>query len=199
MEFINALGQPCPIPVIMAKKALKATNDGITIAVDNIVATENLAKMAAGLGYSISVSERFDGNYDVIIDGTAREKTEQTTSEPVQMTAQKPLIITISADTMGRGDDKLGATLLKMFIHSVTELDVLPEQILFFNGGAKLTISGSAALSDLRELTEKGVKIATCGACLDFYGIKDELAIGEITNMFTIAQTLASAGNTIML
>ena len=38
-----------------------------------------------------------------------------------------------------------------------------------------------------------GVEILTCGTCLDYYGIKDKLAVGTVSNMYTIVEKLNNA------
>jgi hypothetical protein len=43
------------------------------------------------------------------------------------------------------------------------------------------------------ELSDKGVELLVCGTCLDFYNAKDELAVGRISNMFEIGDTLNTA------
>ena len=65
--------------------------------------------------------------------------------------------------------------------------------MLFYNGGAKLTCEGSEALEDLKELKSRGVKIFTCGTCLNYYELSDKLAVGEVTNMYDIAEKMAGA------
>ena len=100
-------------------------------------------------------------------------------------------------DRMGDGDDELGRILMKSFLFAVTQLDQLPETILFYNGGAKLTVEGSESLEDLKKMEEQGTVIMTCGTCLDFYGIKDKLAVGTVTNMYSIVETLQNAGKVI--
>ena len=94
---------------------------------------------------------------------------------------------------MGRGSDDLGRTLMKGFIYAVSQLETLPKTILFYNGGAKLTVEGSPVLDDLKGLAEQGVEILTCGTCLDHYGIKDQLAVGEVTNMYVIVEKMEQA------
>ena len=54
-------------------------------------------------------------------------------------------------------------------------------------------MEGSESLEDLKALEEQGVEIMTCGTCLDYYGIKDRLAIGGVTNMYSIVETLQNA------
>ena len=67
----------------------------------------------------------------------------------------------------------------------------------FYNGGARLTVKGSASLEDLKSLEAQGVEILTCGTCLNFYGLADQLAVGGVTNMYSIVETLANAGKVI--
>ena len=87
--------------------------------------------------------------------------------------------------------------LMKSFIFAVTQLDELPEKMVFYNGGAKLTVEDSPVLEDLKSLAEQGVEIMTCGTCLDYYGIKDKLAVGTVTNMYSIVETMQNAGRVI--
>ena len=95
---------------------------------------------------------------------------------------------------MGEGNDELGAVLIKGFIYAISQQDTLPSTILFYNGGAKLTCEGSASLEDLKTLEAAGVEILTCGTCLNFYGITDKLAVGDVTNMYVIAEKMTKAG-----
>ena len=39
--------------------------------------------------------------------------------------------------------------------------------------------------------------ILTCGTCLDFYGLKDKLAVGGVTNMYDIVERMQNAGSII--
>ena len=102
-------------------------------------------------------------------------------------------VVAVSSDKMGSGNDELGAVLMKSFFFAETQLDTLPDKILFYNGGAKLTVEGSDCLEDIRILAKEGVEILTCGTCLDFYGLKEKLAVGAVTNMYTIAEILQNA------
>ena len=90
-------------------------------------------------------------------------------------------------------NDELGKVLIKGFIFAVTQLDKLPKTMLFYNGGATLTTEGSDSLEDLKSLEAQGVEIMTCGTCLDYYGLKDKLAVGSVTNMYSIVETQAKA------
>ena len=94
-------------------------------------------------------------------------------------------------------NDELGKVLIKSFIFAVTQLEQLPKTMLFYNGGATLTTEGSDSLEDLKSLEAQGVEILTCGTCLDYYGLKDKLAVGGVTNMYSIVEAMAGAGRII--
>ena len=90
-----------------------------------------------------------------------------------------------------------GATLLKGFLYALTEQDIWPDTVLFYNGGAFLSTAGSESLDDLRTLEDGGVEILTCGTCLNHYGLADKLAVGGVTNMYTIVELLLAADSVI--
>jgi selenium metabolism protein YedF len=189
MEIMDLSGKPCPIPVIEAKKALRGTPPGETVRllVDNDISRQNLEKMAAGLGCAFSFESRDEG---ILVSIRAPE------NQPVQAPGES-LVVAFGKNTMGAGDDELGAVLVKAFIYSLTELDTPPETLLFFNSGVRLTTEGSAVLKDLGTLESRGTVVSSCGTCLDFYGLRDKLAIGSVTNMYAIASSMGSAGKLI--
>ena len=216
MLKIYALGDACPLPVIKAKKALRE-NQELKIVVDNEIATQNLGKMAEQLGFQTEICQKngceyevyiFDGktNLDVSADvgeiDLASEAYEYYKDALEARKKKKPnvrfglsiessYIVVIGADTMGSGNDELGQMLLKTFIYSLTEQDVLPKYVLFYNVGARLTIESSAVLEDLKILEEAEVHVLTCGACLDYFDIKEQLAVGKVTNMYRILELMS--------
>ncbi len=95
------------------------------------------------------------------------------------------------------GNDELGHVLMKSFVYALTQQDVLPETMIFYNTGAKLTCEGSPVLQDLQTLAAMGVEIVTCGTCLDFQHLKEKLQIGTVTNMYDIAERLLKADHII--
>ena len=107
----------------------------------------------------------------------------------------KPMTIIISSNTFGNGPKELGEVLLSNYIYTLTELKPLPKSIIFLNSGAFMTSIDSNALEDLRSLEAKRVPILTCGSCIDYYNLKDKFAVGTITNMFKIAEEMATADN----
>ena len=57
----------------------------------------------------------------------------------------------------------------------------------------KLTCEGSPLLEDLKTLEAEGVEILSCGTCLGFYGLKEKLAIGSVSNMYEIVEKQMNA------
>ena len=102
-------------------------------------------------------------------------------------------VVVISSDKMGGGEAALGTALMKSFLYALDSLEELPQTLLFYNGGAHLTCEGSASLEDLRDMEAQGVEILTCGTCLDFYGLKEKLRVGSVTNMYAIAELMLHA------
>lgn len=209
MITVNAMGDICPIPVVKTKKALGELNGPgeIEVLVDNETAVKNVTKMARNSGAEAESEQLGDKQYRVLITvgEDAAEKLKSAKSPAVQPQGQTQqeaaagcrtcvgTVVAVGSDRMGEGSEELGHILIKSFIFALTQLDDLPDKILFYNGGAKLTVEGSESLEDLKTLEEQGVEIMTCGTCLDYYGIKDKLAIGGVTNMYSIVETLQSA------
>lgn len=106
-------------------------------------------------------------------------------------------MVVIGTSCLGSGDDTLGATLMKGFLYALSQQEHLPRTILFYNGGAKVTTEGSVSIEDLKNMEAQGVEIRTCGTCLNYYGLTDKLAVGSVTNMYDIVETMTSAGKVI--
>ncbi len=200
MITVNAMGDNCPVPVIKTKKAMQALTgpETIEVLVDNEIAVQNVSKMAASAGGQVSSEKLGDKEFKITIQ---MEKAPQTDAggegESCMPDARGNTVVVISSDRMGSGNDELGKVLIKGFIFAVTQLDELPKTMLFYNGGASLTTEGSDSLNDLKSLEAQGVEIMTCGTCLDYYGLKDKLAVGSVTNMYSIVETMANAGRII--
>lgn len=196
MITVNAMGDNCPIPVIKTKKAMQALTspETIEVLVDNEIAVQNVSKMAASAGGSVSSEKLGDAEFKISIQMEGAPKASEEGEEACMPDARSNTVVVVSSDRMGSGNDELGKVLIKGFIFAVTQLDTLPKTMLFYNGGATLTTEGSDSLEDLKSLEAQGVEILTCGTCLDYYGLKDKLSVGTVTNMYSIVETMANAG-----
>ena len=193
---VDARGQACPKPVIMTKKELDNLSEGVlTTIVDNEVAKDNVSKLANSLGYEYKVDKKSDKEYYIHIT-----KGEATVDSNVCIPDTfKDMTIAFASDTMGSGSEELGKILIKSFVYTLTEATPFPSTLIFYNGGVHLTCEGSEVLEDLKKLEEEGVEIISCGTCLDFFGIKDKLQVGEISNMYTIYEKLRNPMNTVTI
>ncbi len=192
-NIIDCKGLQCPMPVVKTKKYFDSIESGeSTIIVDNLVARNNVVKLAEGSGYKSIVEEKEDLYFIKI----TKEKCEAINVEAKE---KKKLTLLVSTDKLGLGDDKLGDMLMKSYIFALSEADLIPNDLLFINEGVKLTIEDSPVMDSLKKLINRGTNILVCGTCLDFYNIKDKLSIGEITNMYTIVELMNNADNTIKL
>ncbi|MCI6421146.1 MAG: sulfurtransferase-like selenium metabolism protein YedF [Blautia sp.] len=204
MKKINALGIPCPGPVIEAKKALEEENgkEGFIILVDNEIAVENLRKFAAFRQCEFAFSKLGEKEYEVhIVPGTEEKQEDAVPSECEgncqPMNWKKRTVVVLSSNKMGEGDAVLGELLMKGFLYAQTQLDTLPETILMYNSGVFLGCEDAKTLEDLQKLEACGVEILACGTCLNHYGLTEKLAVGKVTNMYEIAEKLAGADHVI--
>ena len=188
MIKVNAIGDVCPIPVVKTKKAMQELNGAgtIEVLVDNEIAVTNVTKMASAAGGNVTSEKVAEKEYKIVIEVSG----ENTACEACE---EENMVVVISSDRMGSGNNALGKVLIKGFIFAITQLDTLPKTMLFYNGGATLTAEGSDSLEDLKHLEEQGVEILTCGTCLNYYELTDKLQVGSVTNMYTIVEKMAGA------
>jgi selenium metabolism protein YedF len=200
---VNALGEQCPIPVVKATRALREMRQPgeLEVRVDNEIAVQNLQRMASGHHFPVESKRLGDKEFSVVITVTAPLSEEAAAPEeacaPCAVPQTDGTVVAVETATMGRGDDKLGAVLMKGFLYALVQLPTAPKTVLFYNGGAHLTTEGSESLEDLRALAARGTEILTCGTCLNFYGLQDKLAVGGVTNMYDIVERLDGAAKVI--
>jgi selenium metabolism protein YedF len=200
MAFIevDARGMACPIPVVKTRQAIANLNGAgeVETLVDNEIAVQNLKKMADQKGYDVESQAENDGSFRVKMKIL---RAESESHEKIIDSGENhgKIVVAVGADHMGEGDNELGHILIKGFLFALTTQERLPDVVLFFNGGAKLTCEGSESLEDLKKLEKQGVEILTCGTCLDFYHLTDKLAVGGVTNMYDIVERQMNAARII--
>lgn len=204
MIKVNAIGDACPIPVVKTKNAIRELQGGGTVEtlVDNEIAVQNLTKMANQKGYGVRSEKISDNEFKVTMTVNAEaaqaaaDSAVATIEEencPVTPAEKKNVVVVINSNQMGHGEEELGKTLLKGFIYALSQQDTLPSTILFYNSGAYITSEESSSIEDLKSLEAQGVEILTCGTCLNFYGLTEKLQVGEVTNMYVIAEKMTQA------
>ncbi|WBW50588.1 sulfurtransferase-like selenium metabolism protein YedF [Peptoniphilus equinus] len=181
---INALGKVCPIPVILAKKALREQREGdvVEVLVDNVEATHNLKKLAEQESLDYDVVQEADERFRVTLTASGKEKKQELT--------QEEYAVLLDADEFGKGESGFAKSLMETFVYSLTEQDIVPSIVICVNEGVRLSTENEKTVEDLKKLEANGTEVISCGLCLDNYGLKDKLAVGQITNMFRITEIL---------
>ncbi len=200
--IVNALGDQCPIPVIKTRNTLNEIKEPtiIEVEVDNEVAVQNVSRFAASKNMKAKAEILGDKHFRITIDAVPVEGAARASeNEDVECGTDRrgDTVVVINSATMGIGNDELGKLLMKGFIYALSQLEELPETILFYNGGVTISTEGSASLEDLKSMEAQGVTIKSCGTCLDFYNLKDKLAVGSVTNMYDIVETMDKAAHII--
>ncbi|MCL2609636.1 MAG: sulfurtransferase-like selenium metabolism protein YedF [Treponema sp.] len=207
MNVLDMRGIQCPIPVVRAKKELERPEcSGVIVIVDNEIAVQNLKKMADGKGHSFSAVPEDGGIFRATILKGGSRPTETVPERPAERSdagrngPEAPgITVLVSADSLGTGSEDLGKILIKGFLFSLGELDNPITTIIFINGGVRLVVNGSNTIDDLRGMAERGTKILACGTCLNYYGLTESLAVGEIADMYAIAGILVGPGKLVSL
>ncbi len=190
MSVIDCRGLACPQPVVTAKQALDQLNEGeLVVIVGNAVSCNNVERFAQGQGYSVTV-EKKEEDYYLRIRKTASARKGEISPEAGP---PRSLVVYINSNLLGVGDEALGSILMRSFLKTLLELNPKPNRLILINSGVRLAAEGSEVLETLKNLSNQGVKILSCGTCLDFYGLKEKVQVGTVSNMYEIAQSLLDA------
>jgi selenium metabolism protein YedF len=191
-KIVDARTLSCPQPVMLTIKALEEA-DEITTIVDNEAARENLCRLGKSQGCEVNIEQKQDGIYLTL----KKTKTMPAKENPQSATG---IVLFIGSDVLGRGDDhQLGSLLMQKFLHTMSGLTLRPETILLVNNGVKLVIKGSLTAGELGKLEDQGIEIRACGTCLSHFQLTDKVAVGQVSDMYTIADTLLRAEKIISL
>jgi selenium metabolism protein YedF len=199
MRLVDTKGQLCPEPLIATKRALKETLLGgsFQVETDNQTSFNNLSRFLKDNNTEFKVSEAGGIWTLTITKSTAdlvRPVAEEYCSPSISHFQKGNFIVVLSTDKMGEGDDKLGHILMDSFVKALKDLDELPSKIVFYNAGVKLASTGSPVLDHLKDLEKMGVELLLCGTCVNFYSLESSVAAGTLSNMYAIADVMASAG-----
>lgn len=200
---LDCRGLTCPAPVLQVKELLeREALLSLSIIVDNEAAWENVSRFLEYQQFHI-VTERQGSDFRMT--ATRETAPAQTASCPIPRQRQvaesfvKKILVMVTTDTMGHGDDGLGAGLLINFLKTLKEMGPELWMLVFVNSGVKLTAEGATALPILQELSTSGVKILVCGTCLTHFQLLDKKQVGETTNMLDIVTAMQLADSVINL
>jgi selenium metabolism protein YedF len=202
MRIVDTKGQLCPAPLIAAKRALKETAQGesFLLLTDNKTSFDNLTRFLKDIKADFEFSES-DGVWTLTINKTTRDvvqtRAEDYCTSSISHFEKGNYIVAITSDKMGDGDDELGHLLIQNFIKALKDLDKLPQHLVFYNRGVSLAIEDSPVIEHIKDLEKMGVEIHLCATCVNHYKLENKIAAGNLSNMYSIAELMASAGNII--
>jgi selenium metabolism protein YedF len=201
MKEFDVRDLACPGPVLKLRSLLDDGEREIRFQVADELCRSNVTRFAASRDVETEVQSMDDGSFVV----TFRTDADAAGARPGEdellvcdvPAATGPTVVQITAETMGIGDDELGALLMRSLIKTQAQLEDRPDTVIFYNAGVRLCCAGSLLLQDLRDLEASGIEIIVCGTCLNFFSLADQLAVGRGTDMLEIAGRLAAAGRII--
>jgi selenium metabolism protein YedF len=194
---IDARGLACPAPVLQAKETIdKESPDSITVLVNNEAAKQNVTRFLESQNYGVSVEQV---GTDFYVSGK-REGEAGTSECPVTelpQTDRKKIMVMVTTDRIGHGDDELGSKLMSAFLKTLKEMGDDLWRLVFLNNGVKLTAEETEKLASLRGLEENGITILVCGTCLEHFNLLEKKQVGETTNMLDIVTAMQLADKVI--
>lgn len=205
MQFLDCMGLACPQPVIQCRSAVDKGTECLEVLVDNEPALENVQRFLQGRGYTVSATKEGPQQWRIraVVDvagvaaasaaaGVVDAGTNASAAPEARGGQEQDLrtLVLITTETLGRGDDMLGAKLMENFLATLPELGSRLWRLVLVNGGVKLTAQPGPALDSLEKLARQGVSILVCGACLGHYGLLEAKAVGETSNMLDIVTSL---------
>lgn len=200
-KIVDCQGMLCPQPVLATRDALAAMAEGVlTVVVDNAASRSNVERFALSQGCAVTIADegaRFRLTITKASGVTAQPGAPAAESYTCPTPAATGLIYVIPSDAMGHGDDNLGRVLLRAFLKTLGDVQPRPTKIFFYNTGVKVTATDSDLIAPLKALEAEGVAIFSCGTCLDFFNLKDDLRVGKITNMYEIMVAMVTAARVV--
>jgi selenium metabolism protein YedF len=200
-KTIDACGLTCPAPVLLVKDAVEQSNaQELTVLVDNAASLENVSRFLGSRGYSVTDSLE-GGVYRLEArgDGNSSAVPAQKSAVRAEKAAEQKVLVLITSDCLGSGDDLLGGKLMVSYLKTIKEMGAELWQLIFVNSGVKLTIASSPVLTELQEYEKSGVIIFACGTCLEHFGLTAEKKVGGSTNMLDIVTATQLADKVITI
>lgn len=201
---LNCQNLPCPQPVLRCKRCLDEQSPAsLVVVVDNDAARENVTRFLSTQGYAVQTEDAGGGLWRLRgVKGDAPasasnpaddcEVCEVMTEEQLRRMGEK-VVVFLTSDVIGAGDDALGAKLMQNFLATLPEMGAELWRIVMLNGAVRLSAADSPALPHLKRLEAAGATVLVCGTCLDHFGLLEQKAVGQTTNMLDVVTSLQLA------
>lgn len=191
MRKIDCRELLCPEPSRRTKKYFDSIGEGEAIViVDNEISNNNIYKYAMSKGYQVESTKVNDSLYELMIEKRGCLEV---------LDEENNLVIVVTSDKLGQDEETLGKILMRDYLIALSEEDRQPKKIIFLNSGVKLLVEDSKCITSIKLLSEKGVKIISSGTSIDFYGLKNDITVGEVSSMYDIVEIMNECDNLIKL
>lgn len=188
---IDCRNLECPQPVINTKNALNELKEGeiLEILVNAVAPKENISRFLTSQNIKFTMTEDNDEAIIRAVKSGAEIKSENFDEFLCKTPSKVGKVVYINEEHAGSG--AVGVGLMSKFIGALLQLETKPYAVICVNNAVKMTTDrGHVSFTPLKELERAGVKILSCGSCLEAYKLVDKLSIGEMTNAYEVVSLL---------
>ena len=191
---IDCRNLACPEPVIRTKNALEGLKSGekLEILVNSIAPKENISRFLKNQNVEFSVEQNGAETKITAVKGESKLELTNFDEFVCEITPKnKKTVIYLNEEYAGSGD--VGVSLLSKFLGALLQVENKPEYVICVNNAVKMTTSRAhAGFKPLKDLEAAGVKILSCGSCLEAYKLVSDLSVGEMSNAYEVMQILTT-------
>lgn len=198
--IVDARGQLCPKPLILTKQALNENLVGtqVVVLVDNETSCQNVERFVRDNGMTPHISA--DGSEFILRFVKHAPELAAPAAEAYCLPAGAAggnYVVALSADTIGSNegsDAALGRVLMQGLLATLEAIEPAPTHLILYSRAVLLAMDGAATLPALQALAQRGIAILLCGTCVDHFGMKPAVRVGEIANMLKLLEIQLAAG-----
>lgn len=191
---IDCRNLACPEPVIRTKNALEGLKNGekLEILVNSIAPKENISRFLKNQNVEFSVEQNGAETKITAVKGESKLELANFDEFVCEITPKaKKTVVYLNEEYAGSGD--VGVSLLAKFLGALLQVDNKPEYVICVNNAVKMTTNRAhPSFKPLKDLEAAGVKILSCGSCLEAYKLVSDLSIGEMSNAYEVMQILTT-------
>nr|WP_314476071.1 sulfurtransferase-like selenium metabolism protein YedF [uncultured Campylobacter sp.] len=190
---IDCRNLACPEPVIRTKNTLESLKVGekLEILVNSIAPKENISRFLKNQNVEFSVEQNGAETKITAVKGESKLELANFDEFVCEITPKaKKTVVYLNEEYAGSGD--VGVSLLSKFLGALLQVEK-PEYVICVNNAVKMTTNRAhPSFKPLKDLEAAGVKILSCGSCLEAYKLVSDLSVGEMSNAYEVMQILTS-------
>ena len=190
---IDCRNLACPEPVIRTKNALDGLKVGekLEILVNSIAPKENISRFLKNQNVEFSVLQNGAETKITAVKGESKLELTNFDEFVCEITPKtKKTVVYLTEEYAGSGD--VGVSLLAKFLGALLQVEK-PEYVICVNNAVKITTNRAhPSFKPLKDLEAAGVKILSCGSCLEAYKLVSDLSVGEMSNAYEVMQILTT-------